>query len=418
MIKPSRLFLKLFLAFWLATTLTFLVGLGLLVLGSFVPADPHLEATLHSEEQLLAQYGLQAGQQLLAVAQPPTGQAIGVYDSAGNVVAGVPIPVPAFEKTVLSKEGDRLSIRSTLDPGIDRDRRPGRAVPLIIGTVMSALFSGYMAFYLAWPLVYLRRAMSDVAQGRFDTRVKPMMGTRRDEIVDLAEDCDRMANQLRLLVDAQQNLLHDISHELRSPLTRMQAAIGLLRQEPAREEMLGRIERESERIDTLIEELLTLARLQGRPDSLESEPLDMIELLAVIAEDAQFEADIKHCHVQLHAQGAFISRVSGELLYRCFENVIRNAVRHTAPHTAVCITTQVDTLGLTVRIADQGPGVEGGRLTRIFQPFERGLDEPGAGFGLGLAIAQRAVEMHGGSIVALNPPTGGLMVKIHLPLRP
>ena len=92
---------------------------------------------------------------------------------------------------------------------------------LLIGTLMSALFSGYMAYYLAWPLAYLRRAMSDVAQGRFETRVKPAMGKRRDEIVDLAEDCDRMANQLKVLVQAQQHLLHDISHELRSPLARL-----------------------------------------------------------------------------------------------------------------------------------------------------------------------------------------------------
>ncbi|MHC8287139.1 HAMP domain-containing sensor histidine kinase [Pseudomonas sp. XS1P51] len=418
MMKPSRLFWKLFLAFWLATSLTFLVGLGILVLGSFGPGDPHLEAVLASEEQLLRQFGVESGRQLLAVWEHPDDQAIGVYDSAGQLLAGSPVPHPAYERSVISKDGVVLSLKSSQSPGKEGERGgPGRSIPLIIGTVMSALFSGYMAYYLAWPLAYLRRAMSDVAKGRFETRVKPMMGRRRDEIVDLAEDCDRMANQLKLLVEAQQHLLHDISHELRSPLTRMQAAIGLLQQEPARQEMVERIERESVRMDTLIEALLTLARMQGRPESIERDPLDIIELLTVIVEDAQFEAGMKGCRVSLRACPAFASRVSGELLYRCFENVIRNAVRHTKPMTTVVVSAEVnpDASCLRVWITDQGPGVENERLQSIFHPFERGLNEASAGFGLGLAIASRAVEMHGGTIVARNEPSGGLTVEISLP---
>jgi signal transduction histidine kinase len=258
--------------------------------------------------------------------------------------------------------------------------------------------------------------MSDAAHGRFETRVKPAMGKRRDEIVDLAEDCDRMANQLKVLVEAQQQLLHDISHELRSPLTRMQAAIGLLRQDAARLEMLERIERESERMDTLIEALLTLARLQGRPESIEREPVDIVELLAMIVEDAQFEAGIKGCRVHLQACPPFIACVSGELLYRCFENVIRNAVRYTRPDTTVCVSAQVnrDANRLTVLITDQGPGVDNDRLNSIFQPFERGVGDASVGFGLGLAIAARAVQMHGGHILARNEPGGGLTVEITL----
>ncbi|WP_191486883.1 ATP-binding protein [Pseudomonas sp. FEN] len=417
MMKLSRLFWKLFLAFWLATSLTFIVGLGILWLSSFGPGDPHLEAILASEEQLLREFGVDSGRQLLTVWQHPDNQTIGVYDSAGQLLAGSPVAQPAYERSLTSKEGITLSLRSSHAPGMGGGRGPGRSIPLIIGTVMSALFSGYMAYYLAWPLAYLRRAMSDVAQGRFETRVKPMMGRRRDEIVDLAEDCDRMAKQLKLLVEAQQHLLHDISHELRSPLTRMQAAIGLLQQDPAREEMVGRIERESLRMDTLIEALLTLARVQGRPESIDREPLDIIELLAVIVEDAQFEAGMKGCQVSLQACPAFVSCVSGELLYRCFENVIRNAVRHTRPMTTVRVVAEVNlaTNGLTVRITDQGPGVENQRLQSIFHPFERGVSEAGVGFGLGLTIALRAVEMHGGTIVACNEAPVGLTMEIKLP---
>lgn len=415
MTKPSLLFWKLFLAFWLATTLTFLVGIGVLELGRFRPNDPHVEAILSAEEKLLQQFGIEAAGELLTVWERPSDEGIGVYDSAGQLLVGAPVTHVAHERSVISKEGLVLSIRSTHAPGKDPGR-PWHEIPLIIGTVMSALFSGYMAYYLAWPLAHLRRAMSDAAQGRFETRVKPAMGKRRDEIVDLAEDCDRMANQLKVLVSAQQQLLHDISHELRSPLTRIQAAIGLFRQDCTRVEMLERIERESERMDTLIEALLTLARLQGRPESIERESLDIVELLRMIVEDAQFEAAIKGCRVELQACPPFIACVSGELLYRCFENVIRNAVRYTRQDSTVRVSAQTSAEGnrLNVRITDQGPGVANDRLQSIFHPFERGVGDASVGFGLGLAIAARAVQMHGGSIVARNEVGGGLTVEINL----
>lgn len=416
MIRPSRLFWKLFLAFWLATTLTFLVGLAILLIGRFFPGDPQIGTVFFNTQHVIERFGVDAGKPLLTVwADDLHGKRIGLYDPQGHLLAGSPVPANAYSLPVTASDGQVVTLRAPEDPGSPEGKGPSHAIPLVVGTVMSALFSWYLAYYLVWPLVHLRRAMRNVAQGRFDTRVKPKMGRRRDELVDLAEDCDRMATQLKLLVDAQQHLLHDISHELRSPLTRMRAAIGLLLQSPERLEMLGRIERESERIDILIEELLTLARVQGRPESLDSERLDVTELLADIVDDAQFEAGMKDCQVQLEAPTAFVSRVSGELLYRCFENVVRNAVRYTAPSTTVRVVATVEADCLRVRITDQGPGVEAHRLQRIFNPFERGTDQPG--FGLGLAIAQRAVELHGGRISASNLADGGLSVAIHLPRR-
>ncbi len=420
MIRPSRLFWKLFLAFWLATSLTFLVGLAILLIGRFFPGDPQVGTVFFNTQHVIERFGVDAGKPLLTVwADDLHGKQVGLYDQDGQLLAGKPVAADKYSLQVTDKDGRRVWLRAPENPGSPEGKGPSHAIPLVVGTVMSALFSWYLAYYLVWPLVHLRRAMRNVAQGRFDTRVKPIMGSRRDEIVDLAEDCDRMATQLKLLVDAQQHLLHDISHELRSPLTRMRAAIGLLLQSPERLEMLGRIERESERIDILIEELLTLARVQGRPESLDSERLDVIELLADITEDAQFEAGMKECQVSLQAPASFVSRVSGELLYRCFENVVRNAVRYTRPSTTVCVVATVDTAddALHVRITDQGPGVEPDRLQSIFNPFERGADQLAAGFGLGLAIAQRAVEMHGGRISASNLPEGGLSVDIHLPCR-
>ena len=415
--KPGRLFWKLFLAFWMATSLTFLVGLGILMLSSFGPGDPEVRAMLASEVRMIEQFGENAGVQLLSTWQLHPGQEVGLYDSQGALLAGTDVSHAQFEKRLISKDGNAVLLRSSVAVSNDFQQRPFGFTPLLIGTVMSALFSWLLTWYLLRPLEHLRRAMSCLAKGQFETRIKPLMGNRRDEIVDLASDCDTMANQLKVLVESQQQLLHDISHELRSPLTRMHAAIGLLNQDPARHEMLRRIERESERIDTLIEELLTLARVQARPDSVEREQLDIVELLAAITEDAQFEANAKRCRVSLEAQQPFVSHVNGELLYRAFENVIRNAVRHARDGTEVLISAEVDPQkkALTVKIIDQGPGVETGRLQSIFQPFERGLDDTTNGFGLGLAIAQRAIEMHNGHIAAHNMAEGGFMVEISLP---
>jgi signal transduction histidine kinase len=415
--KPGRLFWKLFLAFWLATSLTFLVGLGILMFTSFGPGDPEVRAMLASEVRMLEQFGEQAGVQLLNVWEFRGGQHVALYDNQGTLLAGTEISRHGYEKQLVSKEGNTLWLRSTVPSGNELQERPFGLTPLLIGTFMSALFSWLLTWYLLRPLEHLSRAMSCLAKGQFETRITPLMGNRRDEIVDLASDCDTMANQLKVLVESQQQLLHDISHELRSPLTRMHAAIGLLNQNPSRIEMLSRIERESERIDTLIEELLTLARVQARPDSVEREQLDVIELLAAITEDARFEASARQCQVSLEATQPFVSRVSGELLYRAFENVIRNAVRYAHDGTDVRIVAEVDALqdSLTVSIIDQGPGVETQRLQSIFQPFERGQADATHGFGLGLAIAMRAIEMHRGHIAAHNMPEGGLMVRIRLP---
>ncbi|RMV72188.1 Sensor histidine kinase [Pseudomonas caricapapayae] len=414
--RPSRLFWKLFLAFWLATSMTFMVGAGLFMLSRSGPGDPSFSTVFDNEVRILQQSGIAAGQALLDAWQPDAQGRVGLYDSRGLLLAGKPVEDPVFELAVHTREGTVVHIRSTQRP--NHEDRPSHFNPLITGTFMSALFSWFLSSYLVAPLIKLREAMGKVARGRFDTRVKPDMGRRRDEIVDLAEDCDRMANQLKVMADSQQQLLHDISHELRSPLTRMSAAIGLLRQEPTQLDMLERVERESERMDALIEELLTLARMQRDVGSLERETVDVISLLAAIVEDAEFEAGLKQCRVRLQAPGPFVAQVDSELLYRAFENVIRNAVRHTTVGTDVLVIANVQAYppGLTVNVIDQGPGVDEQCLQRIFQPFERGPDNAAQGFGLGLAIALRAVEMHGGQIAARNRPGGGLAVDIVLPV--
>ena len=296
------------------------------------------------------------------------------------------------------------------------------AVPLAAAGVAILITGLALAWYLARPLQHLSWALRQVAAGRLDTRVLPLMGQRRDEIADLAHDFDRMASQLQQLTESRKILLHDISHELRSPLTRMQAAIGLLRQDPAQADaMINRIVRESERLDALIEELLTLHRLEADAEKASPERVDIIELLHAIAEDADFEARASGRSVSIEAPGQFVAAVNGELIYRAFENVIRNAARFSPEDERVEIRSHVSADGhvLTTTVADRGPGVPTHMLETIFQPFTRaeGGDAASHGVGLGLAIARRAIEMHGGEVRAVPRQGGGLEVRVVLPER-
>lgn len=415
--KRGRLFWKLFLAFWLANSLTFLVGAGAFMFDELRGDTPALRSLLATEVRLLQRFGEAAGRQLLEVSPQQPDVQVGLYDAQGTLLAGRAVAQVRFEQAVTSQDGHRLLLRASAATTFDQAPPPRSLGPLFTGMLMSALFALLLSQYLARPLAWLRQAMGQVAQGRFEVRVKPRLGRRRDEIVDLAEDCDRMAGQLKALVEAQQHLLHDISHELRSPLTRMSAAIGLLRQMPEQPGMLERIERESRRMDELIEQLLTLARAQSRQDSGEYRLLDVVELLAQIVEDARFEAAGKGCQVRLVAEQPFLGRAHEELLYRAFENVIRNAVRYTAAGTEVRVGASLVEGGerLVVCISDHGPGVDESRLGRIFEPFERGPDTGPDGFGLGLAIASRAVQLHHGRIAAEPAEGGGLLVRIELP---
>lgn len=296
---------------------------------------------------------------------------------------------------------------------------PIPVVPLVSGLLAMLVVGVAVAWYLSIPLRHLRRGLHDVAQGRFDTRVAPLLRGRRDELTEVAEDFDRMAAQLQQVTQSRRELLHDISHELRSPLARMQAAIGLMRQDPGQgPAMLERIERESGRMDALIEELLTLHRLEAAPESWALDTIDVLDLLHAVTEDADFEARATRREVRIDAAGEFVARVRGELLYRAFENVIRNAVKYTAAGTAVEVRAHTDAAGeqLVVTVADRGPGVPEEFRGLMFEPFTR-LEgsAPVRGVGLGLAIARRALDVHGGTIEAGARDGGGLRMTLRVP---
>jgi two-component system sensor histidine kinase CpxA len=297
------------------------------------------------------------------------------------------------------------------------------ALPLVIAALVSALICLLLSRYLTLPLERLRRTTQRFAAGDLSQRVAPTLGRRRDEIADLAIAFDRMAERLEKVFGAQRQLLRDASHELRSPLARLQAALGLARQRGAgaAAKELDRIERETERLNELIGRLLSLSRLEAGVDSAALEPVNLQELLHMLADDARFEAEAHGCRVELHAPGAATVMANPLWLHSALENVVRNAVRYTHAGTAIEITLRDDPerpRWVAVQVRDHGPGVPESDLARLFEPFVRvgeARDRASGGYGLGLAIAERAVRLFGGEIAARNEPGGGLSVVIRLP---
>lgn len=292
-------------------------------------------------------------------------------------------------------------------------------LPLIAAILASLIFAFLLALYFAQPIRHLKQAFNDAAEGNLDRRLSLAMGGRRDELSDLGRDFDRMTQKLQALMISQRRLLHDVSHELRSPLARLQASIGLALQQPEKmHESLQRIAREGGRIDKLVSELLTLSKLETGVMHTRIEAIDMQDLLAGIIDDAQFEANAKNCKVVWRAKVNALVDGDPELLQRALENVLRNAVKYSPADNEITLATKLDETAkrLTVSILDQGPGVPASELKLIFEPFYRGSNTNASGHGLGLAIAIRIVEALSGSITARNREQGGLNVDIVLPL--
>jgi len=300
------------------------------------------------------------------------------------------------------------------------DRPRGPRIPLLplTGTLIASLVAAaLLARYFSRPIRQLRDAFDAAAAGNLQVRIGARMGRRRDELADLGHDFDRMAERLGILMDSQRRLLHDVSHELRSPLARLQAAIGLAHQQPEKlQATLERIELESARIDSLVGELLTLSRLEtGHGGRFDTE-IDLDELLAEIIDNARFEAELRGQQVD-YDRGAG-GRLPGnpELLYRAIENVVRNALKHSPENGLITLRSTLSGNAFRLSVLDQGPGIDTQEIDQIFQPFFRGSGAGQAGYGLGLAIARRALEAHHGSICATNRDGGGLCVEITLPL--
>ncbi len=295
--------------------------------------------------------------------------------------------------------------------------------------LVTGFFCFGLARFLASPVGKIRVAAQRITAGDLSARVQKNRFPRgHDELAKLAGDFDKMADRMEALVTAQNRLLGDVSHELRSPLTRMNLALELARRGDAakKEAAFARIEREAGRLDELIGELLTLSRLEnGLPADKLNQNIDMAFLLQEIEADAEFEA--KGTDRGVHTQyigpeeGVFV-RGDGELLRRAIENLTRNALKHTYDNSTVSLELKSDGDKVFIAVKDGGPGVPEEELKAIFRPFyrvetARDREQSVRGTGLGLAIAERAVSAHGGHIQASNNPEGGLCVQVELPKR-
>ena len=300
------------------------------------------------------------------------------------------------------------------------------ALGLAASLLLFALWSYVLSRYLTRPLLSLRRSVRAFADGRWPVRVAPRVLARPDEIGELGREFSQMASRLQRLISDQRQLLRDVSHELRSPLARSAVALELARLDavPEQQEYLDRIELETGRLNELIEDLLHMARLETVQDRQHWQRFDCAALLQQVVEDARFERPDSPLQLQLPAAPVWVQG-DPRLLLSAFENIIRNALLHTAPQTSVEIGLQLAAVA-EIRIRDHGPGVPEHLLADLLRPFVRSeqarerspdsLQQGHRGFGLGLAIAQRVIQHHDGTLKLSNHPQGGLQVLIRLPV--
>lgn len=377
-----------------------------------------------------------------------------VVDRNGNEITGRKVPESALEELVQATVDAQNQMgehrRGMMRHGMMHMRIPGVATMRIQGFGMVEIFAvrtdvpkrpfmvtlwrtpwwvflGLMLIVttaVAWllasrysqPVRKLNSAMERAAQGDFSMRIAGSVGSDNDEVGSLARHYDKMAERINGLLTRQKRLFHDVSHELRSPLARIDVAIALAEKNPERShEVLDRIEREVQTLDHLVDELLTYARLDDNAP-MEFEPTDLVSLLEGVVDDADFEGSAKGVHVSLTAPNEAIVNMHTESLLRAIENLIRNALRFSASGQEVKVAVVPQGDKLLVTVTDAGPGMKPEELTQLFEPFVRGKDQAtGNGFGLGLAIAKRAVERHGGTLSAVNIEPHGLQMRIELP---
>jgi two-component system sensor histidine kinase CpxA len=297
----------------------------------------------------------------------------------------------------------------------------------IVRLGLAILVSGFVCFwlarYLTGPIVRLRTATHQLASG--DLRARAVETSRKDEIAELVHDFNRMAERLELLLNSQKQLISDISHELRSPLARLNVALGLARQRASDDSIkaLDRIELEADRLNEMIGKLLTLARMESGEPPAERSLVQIPDLLQEVVADADFEARSRGCGVNFAQVEDCTTTGNPGLLRSAFENVVRNAVRYTAPNSEVEIRLRCQPQNgsesvAIISVRDHGPGVPDDEIKNLFRPFYRldvARERQTGGVGLGLAIAERAIRLHQGTIGVRNAEGGGLLVEIRLP---
>jgi two-component system OmpR family sensor kinase len=450
-----KLFWRIFVSFWAAMIL---IVAGVAASVYWIVSDMRATPPSHTEAELLireikeavAHGGTPALKDWLekrdASGQQP---AVYAFDSSRREILGrrppppgmprpmgwaaeerSPVETPRRVSTVVAADGERYWLM--VAPNISRVGRwlmpfgPG-PLPwpaLIIAIVVTAATCLLLARYLSAPIDKLRQATLEVASGNLDVRVSPSMEGRHDELGLLASDFDHMSERLRALLDGRQQLMRDLSHEVRSPLARLQVALGLARRSssPETEPQLDRIELEAGRIDALVGQILRLSRLNDPSAPINRERFEVGELLESLVQDSNLEAAGRGISVELRRAGTEPCYLCADrqLLGSALENVLRNAIHHSPGGEKVEAALDRQNGEVRVAIMDRGPGVPAQETESIFEPFYR-ADSRGdrslRGHGLGLAITRRIVAMHDGSVLARNRDGGGLIVEFILPER-
>jgi len=452
------LFFRIFVSFWIATTL---ISIGFGAIYAFQSTESRWQAwqALHEDafrarvhdderrlgdsstdvperiahalanpEQLLMVFAIEAGELPRAdvprVAQNLAERALAEgapLEERGDKITYFAEPLaPPFEGSALVAE---LRRPSTLHWYIGPDTLPFR---LLVVLAVSGIVCYGLARQLTRRLQTIREGSRRLAAGDLSARIGPHLRDLDDEASALAHDLDLMAERIDALLGAQQRLLRDVSHELRSPIARMTVVLELARQEGegGLSEYHDRIAREADLLGQLIGEILTLTRLEGEANAQrQPDALDFSELVRQVAMDADFEARPSRRRVLLDGRAGIELLGHSDILRRAVENVVRNALRFAPAESAVSVRlTRASVEGQPVarlEVRDQGPGVPETFLKEIFQPFFRvsqARERRSGGSGVGLAITERAVRLHGGSVTARNADDGGLIVAIALPI--
>jgi two-component system, OmpR family, sensor histidine kinase CpxA len=448
------LFFKIFIIFWIAQSLIFVISTALILSHRFPhPAsmlDPAF-TSLHIEaSQALNAFDSKGCAGFEALAQERREMRALIDDNGrtvcGQAVLNVPAQVGSAEEIygrqvgsdtlwtfpVASASGQRYRYLVSVHHRDERHTWYGDllhfAFPqLPVAIAVGGLTTFVLVLIFTRPVIRLRKAARELARGNLAARVKESGQSKQifkgDEFDALVHDFNHMAERLQSLVDAQKLLLRDVSHELRSPLARLSVALELSREDAdsTMSTHLDRIQREAERLNQLIGQLLTLSSMEALEDLHKLERVSLKKLLGEMLPDAEYEAQQRDASVLLHAECDCSVEGRRELVYRALENVVRNAIRYTQPGSQVEIRLQKDEPGRValVEVSDRGPGIPELALESIFRPFYR-IDSARSvdtgGFGVGLAIAERAVKLHNGHIQATNRAGGGTTIRISLPL--
>jgi two-component system sensor histidine kinase CpxA len=447
----SRLFWKIFLPFWvLQTCIMLFLSYG--IHASFGPEHPWWVQPERRAVPVLARYatwrystrGPDGLRELLHGIALEKRSAYWLFDDQMNELSGLWMPSDAMQaiQKALQHEGISKARNGTFiveklvnDKGRTfvfageffappvYNRLPVSVLfAILLSSLLTSLLCAALAQYLTRPILRLRDAAHAIARGNLEARAGLSGSTRRDEIADLVKDFDTMAGEIRDLVESNKRMLMGVSHDLRSPISRIRVALSLASTapEPERGEMLARIEVELLRLNGMIEQILTVARIESGQLKPASGPLSLNQVISEAVEDARFEASQSNVEI-IYDESASELTMTGEenMLRSAFENVLRNAIFYSGDNGRVEVSVALRQGRASITVRDDGPGVPEAALPQLFNPFYRVDDARGAstgGCGLGLSIVSGAVKFHNGRVTASNLQPHGLEILIELPV--